>query len=217
MVLARTAQLQQNFRSLEIEVIIVNDGSVSPTFAEGKKRLDRPHISVLEYEPNQGKGEALRTGVKAAQGDLFVYTDIDFPYTNESMAGLIDQVNRGGADIVIGVKDAGYYAHLPPARRFISKFFRYFIRLFFRMPTDDTQCGLKCFNQKGRSIFLSTSIKSYLFDLEFVFLASRQTKVRISTYEIHLSDDVRFRRMDFKILSREAMNFIKILAAAIIR
>ena len=75
-------------------------------------------------------------------------------------------------NVVIGVKDQSYYDHVPPLRRSISRVFRFFVRSLLRIPTDDTQCGLKGFDQVGKAVFLKTTIDRYLFDLEFVFLAS---------------------------------------------
>jgi hypothetical protein len=140
-----------------------------------------------------------------------IYTDIDFPYTIESVAEIVEILLAKRASVVIGIKDASYYEHVPLVRRFISRLFRAFIRLSFRMPTDDTQCGLKGFDQRGKEIFLKTTIDRYLFDLEFVFLASRDKNIRIATREIKLREDVQFRKMNFGIIRNEACNFLKIL------
>jgi glycosyltransferase involved in cell wall biosynthesis len=210
-VLAKSNELKALYPDMDFEIIVVNDGSVSPSFINGKSKLQSGHVKLIEYSPNKGKGEALRTGVRASSGDLIVYTDIDFPYTIESLSCIIDMLKREAKNVVIGIKDASYYEHVPPFRKFISKLFRSFIRILFRIPTDDTQCGLKGFDQKGKSIFLKTTIDRYLFDLEFVFLASRDKNISIKTQEIKLRDDVQFRKMNFGIIRNEAWNFLKIL------
>jgi glycosyltransferase involved in cell wall biosynthesis len=209
-VLAKSDELKNFYPDIEFETIVVNDGSVSSNFTEGKKKLISTSINLIEYHPNQGKGEAIRTGVRASAGDLIIYTDIDFPYTMDSMCLVIDTLRGGKQDIVIGIKDDSYYAHVPAIRRLISRFLRMLIRFFFRIPTDDTQCGLKGFNQKAKPVFLRTTIKRYLFDLEFIFIASRTAGIAIKTQPVRLCDNIEFRKMDFGIIRNELWNFFKI-------
>jgi glycosyltransferase involved in cell wall biosynthesis len=210
-VIASMKQLIALYPSIVFDTMIVNDGSVSEAFANGQKKLHSQNIKLIEYIPNKGKGEALRTGVRASSGDFFIYTDIDFPYTIESVCRIIEALKDEKQNVVIGIKDQSYYDHVPAVRRFISRLFRFFVRLLLQIPTDDTQCGLKGFDQKGKAIFLSTTIDRYLFDLEFVFLASREKDIRIKTQEIKLRPDVQFRKMNFGIIQNEAWNFLKIL------
>ena len=210
-VLNKTDELIRLYPDLEFEVIVVDDGSSPDIFREGFHSFNKSYINILGYKLNRGKGHALRTGVSASTGDIVVYTDIDFPYTIQSVSGVIDVLRIGEADIVIGIKDQTYYDQVPPLRRFISKIFRFFIRLFLRIPTDDTQCGLKGFNKKGREIFLKTTIDRYLFDLEFVFLSSRERTVKFKIQKIQLRPDVYFRKMNFGIIKSELWNFFKIL------
>jgi glycosyltransferase involved in cell wall biosynthesis len=211
MVLAKSKELNALYPDIDFETIVVNDGSINRNYTNGESRIRSASIKLVEYTLNKGKGEALRVGVRASSGNLIIYTDIDFPYTIDSMSGIIRALRDGKQNVVIGVKDRSYYDHVPPLRRFISKVFRFFVRLLLQIPTDDTQCGLKGFDQKGKAVFLSTTIDRYLFDLEFIFLASRDSSISIKTQEIMLREDVQFRKMNFGIIRNEALNFLKIL------
>ncbi len=214
-VLAKSKELKALYPDIDFETIVVNDGSVNSNFTDGKNKIQAASVKLIEYTPNKGKGEALRTGVRASAGDLVIYTDIDFPYTIESMSGIIESLILEKKDVVIGVKDQSYYDHVPTLRRFISRVFRYCVRICLRIPTDDTQCGLKGFDQKGKNVFLKTTIDRYLFDLEFIFLASRDRNISIKTQEIKLREDVQFRKMNFGIIRNEAWNFLKILIRSV--
>ena len=211
MVLAKSKELKALYPDIDFETIVVNDGSINTNYANGKNKFQSASVKLIEYIPNKGKGEALRSGVRASSGDLIIYTDIDFPYTLDSMSAIIRALCDDKQNVVIGVKDQSYYDHVPPLRRFISKIFRFFVRLLLQIPTDDTQCGLKGFDQMGKAVFLRTTIDRYLFDLEFIFLAARESSIRIKTQEIKLRDDVQFRKMNFGIIRNEAWNFLKIL------
>ena len=200
----------------EAQLIIVNDGSVNFTeqaFTSAFKSFG--NITCITYNENKGKGYALRQAVKAATGSLIIYTDIDFPYTHESFLKIYAALKSEGADIAVGVRKPEYYAHLPKARVRISKLLRWFIKNFLRIPTDDTQCGLKGFNQKGKEVFLQTTINRYLFDLEFIFLAARK-KLAIKTVEVELRPEIVLSKMNWKILVQEFGNFLKIFVKSIV-
>lgn len=145
---------------------------------------------------------------------MIIYTDIDFPYTHESFLKIYNALKNENADVAIGIRGEGYYHYLPKARVRISKLFRWFIKKFLHIPTDDTQCGLKGFNQKGKEIFLQTTINRYLFDLEFIFLSARK-KLSIKTVEVELRPDIVLSKMNWKILTQEFGNFLKIFVRSI--
>ncbi|MFT7588951.1 MAG: glycosyltransferase involved in cell wall biosynthesis [Limisphaerales bacterium] len=192
-------------------LILVNDGSSSGiSEADYALLLEQlPIVVILDNQVNRGKGYTLRHGVNASTATICIYTDIDFPYKKESFLEVLASL-QDGADVVAGIKDASYYSHVPPARQRISKLLRKMIRSFLRMNITDTQCGLKGFNRAGREVFLKTTIDRYLFDLEFLFLASRKKALKVKTVEVSLRDNVQFSTMKRSILLTEGLNFLKV-------
>lgn len=195
------------------ELIIVNDGSSKDIEADIRiLKTKIPQLIYTSLSRNKGKGAALRKGVSLASGALIIYTDIDFPYTEESFLKVFNALDTEDYDVAIGIKDATYYGHLPKYRTFISKALRKGIGFFFNMPVTDTQCGLKGFNQKGKAIFLDTTIDRYLFDLEFVYQSFRKHRnLKVKAVEVSLRPNVIFRAMNLKVLASESSNFLKIL------
>jgi glycosyltransferase involved in cell wall biosynthesis len=210
-VLTESANVMKALPDEQFEFIMVNDGSTSAIYQQEKHKIISSTIQLIECDPNRGKGEALRVGVQASTGELVVYTDIDFPYTLGSIVNVIGILRSGAKDVVIGIKDSDYYEHVPPFRRFVSKLLRMFVRIFFRIPTDDFMCGLKGFNQKGKPIFLQTAIDRYLFDLEFMFLLSRHPEITTTTLEIRLKENIQFRKMNPQIIRTELRDLFRIL------
>lgn len=201
----------------DAELIIVNDGSTNGLFQEVQKSfLEHKSVKIVAYEHNKGKGYALRKGVKVGSGDLLIYTDVDFPYTIESFMGIFNQLKNKPTDVAIGIRGEEYYRHLPETRVRISKMLRWLIKTFLRLPTDDTQCGLKGFNQKGKDVFEQTSINRYLFDLEFVFLCG-VNKLQVATVEVKLRPEVQMSKMNWKVLLQESGNFILIFIKSIFK
>ncbi len=190
---------------------MVNDGSTTNFLKQNAEELSKIYsgIKIISYPENKGKGFALREGVRAATGELIIYTDIDFPYTHESFLKIYSTLKNENVDVAIGIRGEEYYAHLPAARVRISKLLRWFIKTFLRIPTDDTQCGLKGFNQKGKEVLLQTTINRYLFDLEFIFLSARK-KLSLKTIVVELRPEITLSKMNWKILIQEFGNFLKI-------
>lgn len=196
----------------DLEVIIVLDGVDTAKFFTSIRYIQSklPNAILIDYTTNMGKGYAIRKGVETASGDIFIYTDIDFPYSVESMLQIIDSLKQQQCDVAVGIKDENYYKHVPMVRRQISKLLQGMIKVLLRIPTTDTQCGLKGFKSSVKPLFLSTSINRYLFDLEFIYSCYSSKQYIIKTYPVRLREHVKFRRMNYSILFSEGMNFLKL-------
>lgn len=203
------SSLQKALPQTNLNLILVNDGSPAEKLQGGLEYLEGsiPEMIYVDSQPNRGKGYALRQGVKAAQSELVIYTDIDFPYREESFLELYEKLRKEGYDVVAGVRDEKYYENVPGARKRISKLLRWMLRTFLRLQIADTQCGLKGFNQKGREVFLQTRIKRFLFDLEFIFLSSNDSDIRLAPCKVRLKEGVVFSKMNWGILLNESLNF----------
>lgn len=198
-----------------VHLYLINDGSAAVTEADVAFLRPRlPYFTYLTYTENRGKGYALRTGVSQVTEPICLFTDIDFPYEETSMAVVYETLRTGRCDVAVGTRDEAYYAQVPTGRVVISKLLRRSTGLLLGLPVSDTQCGLKGFNQAGREVFLRGRIDRYLFDLEFIFLASRAgTRLRVRPVPVRLKPGIIFSRMNPKILLNEGGSFLKILLA----
>ncbi len=95
----------------KIEIIVVDDFSTDGTRdlvqGELRKKID---VLVL-HEKNQGKGAALRTGFKAANGDLVVVQDADLEYDPRDYVKVAAPILEGKADVVYGSRFSGGESH----------------------------------------------------------------------------------------------------------
>lgn len=207
------ARLTQLLPTVHFHVVVVNDGSTQGILPADIELLTRelPTARYLTYEQNRGKGFALRYGVERAQHELCLFTDIDFPYEETSVAAVLEAL-QAGADVAVGARDTQYYVQVPRGRIVISKLLRRSTRLLLGLAVSDTQCGLKGFNQRGRAVFLATDIDRYLFDLEFIFLASRTAAhLRVQPVPVRLKPGIVFSRMSPQVLLTEGGSFLRLL------
>lgn len=108
------------------EMIIVNDGSTDNSLSLARD-LERKYerLRVLSYEPNHGRGYAMRTGLDSARGDLIVTTEIDSSWGDDIVRRILDAFREHpGADMIVASPHlpGGGYKNVPPLRVFLSKF-----------------------------------------------------------------------------------------------
>ncbi len=89
------------------EILLVDDGSVDGTRKILKEMDGRGAINVLLHEQNQGKGAAVRTGIKNATGDVILIQDADLEYDPRDYPELLQPIEEGLADVVYGSRFLG--------------------------------------------------------------------------------------------------------------
>lgn len=212
-VLKRFSTLTTQFPTCSFGLIIVNDGSDEISFLDSIFQIKNviSEVKFVILNKNMGKGYALREGLKISDANIVMYTDIDWPYSDDSISRLLEEVVSKKCNISAGSRDDNYYTNYTSDRKLVSVGLRTLIKRFLKLKVSDTQCGLKAFDEKGKNIFLKTTINRFLFDLEFVFLASNDSNLNINPVKVELRDGVRFSRLKWRILTHEAFNFIKII------
>lgn len=79
------------------EVLVVDNGST-----DGSPRIAAAAGARVIIERTRGYGAALRSGVRAAQGEIVVMADADCTYDLRSLSRLVRPIVDGEADLVIG-------------------------------------------------------------------------------------------------------------------
>jgi hypothetical protein len=117
------------------EVIVVDDGSVDSTRSVAESFPYR----VISHATNQGKGAAMRSGVRAARADRVIFIDADDTYPVEAIPLVADKLHW--ADLVLGARDRGR-GHIPPLNRFGNWLIASLLNLLYGFKAADPLTGL---------------------------------------------------------------------------
>lgn len=93
---------------MKVEIICVDDGSEDNSYELMEDLKSRELIDVIiRQDGNRGKGEAIRTGLMLASGDVVVIQDADLEYDPAEYRDLIQPILEGKADAVYGSRFLG--------------------------------------------------------------------------------------------------------------
>ncbi|MDO8553008.1 MAG: glycosyltransferase [bacterium] len=155
----------------DVAVIVADNDSTDGTASAAK---GIPGVSVLSI-PIRGKGAAVAAAARHSGADFFGFIDADLSADPEDILNLLPLVEKSGFDIAIGsrliettmVKRGAF-------RTLSSKAFNILRKMIVGVRSvEDTQCGLKIMNARGRKILAGCTEKGWFLDMEFLARAER--------------------------------------------
>lgn len=95
------------------QIILVDDCSTDGSFeiASAISGDANNELVIVRHDVNRGKGAALRTGFRAATGEIVVVQDADQEYDPREITKVIQPIVDGKADVVFGSRFMGGEAH----------------------------------------------------------------------------------------------------------
>jgi glycosyltransferase involved in cell wall biosynthesis len=97
---------------MDIELLIVDDGSTDGTRQILDETAWPANVRVLKHDRNRGKGAAVRTGLEAARGEFAAIFDADLEYDPNDLGDLLPPLLSGNTNAVFGVRAFdGYTSH----------------------------------------------------------------------------------------------------------
>lgn len=89
----------------DAECIVVDDGSTDETAS----LCEQFGVRVISHPYSKGNGAAIKTGARAATGDIIVFLDGDGQHKPEDIASLLEELDKG-YDMIVGAREKGSQA-----------------------------------------------------------------------------------------------------------
>jgi glycosyltransferase involved in cell wall biosynthesis len=166
------------------EILIVDDGSTDGTRDILSELEDPPALRVIYHEKNQGKGSAVRTGIKEAIGDVMLIQDADLEYDPRDYPSLLKPIEEDIADVVFGSRFLG-----GPRRPILfwnmlaNKILTLLTNILYNNILTDMETGYKVFR---REVVENMPLHSKRFNFEPEFTA-KLLKRKVRIYEVPIS------------------------------
>ena len=160
----------------DYEIVFADDGSTDGSAAE-VEALSLPTVRVISYQPNRGKGYAVRTALLASRGDIAFFTDAVLAYGTDVISRFVGAFEeQEGLGLCIGSRNLskdGYegYTFL---RRVASKAYLKVLAVVGGLKLSDSQCGCKAFTHDAvQAIFPRCKVDRFAFDFEAILWAQK--------------------------------------------
>jgi glycosyltransferase involved in cell wall biosynthesis len=187
----------------DAEIIVVDDGSTDHT-----RQVCAAHgVRIVSHPYPSGNGAAVKTGARAARGEILAFMDADGQHDPELLVGLLAKLDEG-YDMVVGARTAKDHAGMH--RLAANSFYNWFASRMVGRPVPDLTSGLRVVraHKFRRFLYLLPNGFSYPTTITMSFFRSGYpvgyvpvpVKPRVGASHIRLfRDGVRFLLIIFKI------------------
>lgn len=131
----------------ESQIIVVDDGSTDNTV----EVCSEFPVLIVSHPYPKGNGAAVKTGARAAKGDVLIFMDADGQHKPEDIPLLLAKFNEG-YDMVVGARQSGSHAgaHRAAANDVFSRLATWMVQ----QPVEDLTSGFRVVDAKKFRKFL---------------------------------------------------------------
>ena len=149
--------------NIKKEIIVIDDFSKDNT----KKILSKlKNIKVFFHKKNQGKGAAIRTGLKNAAGDIILIQDADLEYDPKEYPKLLEPILKNKVNVVYGSRRDAMkidVKNMYKLHYFGNVALTMITNLLFNVKISDMETGYKVFKKE---VIKGMKLRSKRFDFE---------------------------------------------------
>ncbi|HEX9626853.1 MAG TPA: glycosyltransferase family 2 protein [Acidiferrobacterales bacterium] len=126
-------------RHPDAQIIVVDDGS-----SDNTAEICRTHaVEIVNHPYSMGNGAAVKSGARAARGEVIVFLDADGQHDPADIARLLEKIDAG-CDMAVGVRSGATQASI--GRRLANAFYNRLASWMVGHPIPDLTCGFRAVN-----------------------------------------------------------------------
>ncbi|MDW8226529.1 MAG: glycosyltransferase family 2 protein [Anaerolineales bacterium] len=169
---------------LEKEIIVVDDHSTDET-PQILKQLSPiyPALRSVRHPRNRGKGEAIRTGLALARGEIVIIQDADLEYDPNDYYELVKPIVMGRVDVVFGSRFLGRHTGMYFWNAIGNKFLTFLTNFLYNCWISDMET---CYKVMRTEIMRSLALESNDFRIE-PEIAAKVLRLGYRIYEVPIS------------------------------
>ncbi len=172
----------------DVEILVVDNNSTDDTAAIAEQAGAR-----VVHEPRQGKGNAIRTGFYsvADDTDFVVMLDGDDTYRADEILRLIEPIDSGFAEVILGSRMHGAISDGSMRRlnHMGNRIYSRLVRTFYHVPVTDVLTGFYAWSM-GAVEELRPHLQSAGFAIEME-MTTKMARLHLHMYSVPISYDAR--------------------------
>ena len=160
----------------QAKIYVYDNNSKDDTYAIAKQ-----HGAIVRYEPNQGKGNVVRSMFREIEADYYVLVDGDDTYPAEDVHAMLEEMVKYNADMIVGDRlSNGTYGseNKRNFHGFGNNLVRSLINRLFKGNVTDIMTGYRIFSKRFVKVF---PLMSNGFEIETemtIFALANKCKIR---------------------------------------
>lgn len=169
---------------LDKEIIVVDDHSTDETPEILQRTVPtHPALRSVRHPRNRGKGEAIRTGLALARGEIVVIQDADLEYDPNDYYELVKPIVMGRVDVVFGSRFLGRHTGMYFWNAIGNKFLTFLTNFLYNCWISDMET---CYKVMRTEIMRSLALESNDFRIE-PEIAAKVLRLGYRIYEVPIS------------------------------
>jgi dolichol-phosphate hexosyltransferase len=161
----------------DVEVIVIDGGHDRTGEHVCALQRSMPALRYLRNDPDLGKGHAIRRGIAEARGVLMAQLDADLQFLPSDLPRLIEPLQLGAADVVLGSRFARGSRRLPGgtplARTLGNRFMSGYASVLCAQRMTDVLAGIKAWTRTAIELIELRS-DGYSYEVEIPMRAIRR-------------------------------------------